>query len=117
MLSPVSSPMIGLYSAPPRSVTVGRSAWQMTVNASRIGTSAAGVMKRRYHASTPVVIGKCRLFRRRDGRHCQYAGAVEEDFEPLQKRLYRLQRALDRTRADAAVLALALLARESIVDQ
>src|SRR5712691_324246 len=35
--SPVSSPMIGWYAAPPGRVTTGRSAWRMTVNASGMG--------------------------------------------------------------------------------
>src|SRR6266702_5111252 len=37
MPSPVSSPMIGWYAAPPGRVTTGRSAWRMTVNASGMG--------------------------------------------------------------------------------
>jgi hypothetical protein len=41
MPSPVSSPMIGLYAAPPGKATTGRSAWRMTVSASGISSSVA----------------------------------------------------------------------------
>src|SRR5689334_1760569 len=47
--SPVSSPMIGWYLAPPGRVTAGRSAWRMTDNASGIGSSVANSIAQRYH--------------------------------------------------------------------
>src|SRR5215813_9521325 len=106
--SPVSSPTIGLYAAPPGNVTLGRSAWRMTVSASGIGSSS--------HLIVRIVSALLSVYRP-ERRHHQYAGTVEDRLEALQKRLHRLQRALDRARAHNAVLAIAVFARDPLVEQ
>jgi len=58
----------------------------------------------------------CRLPYRPEGRHGQDAGSVEDRFEALEEGLHRFQRALDRARGGAAILAVAVLAEEPVVE-
>src|SRR5215471_301575 len=80
----------------------------MTVSASGIGSSSRLIVR---------IVSALSSVYRPERRHHQYDGTVEDRFEALQKRLYRLQRVLDRARTRNAVLALAVFAGKPVVEQ